>query len=249
MKEEPKKIYVYKMTVDNGGAPCVYRGQLSLAICKPEIRRMAEKGSIIFGFAAKKLSSDERLIYIAVVKEKLSNGDYYLGDLGYENRPDCIYKLGNDGKTAKRKKNAKYHAKSDERKRDVGMKFEKADVLLSEDFRYFGKNGNANYKGKYPKIKLVVAKLKQGHRVNHDKELHDELLRLQEETWQKYPKRKKLGNPTTSDRSGVCNRPNPSASCEGGFVSPKSLAIRATREPKILGTLVPCRKPRATSAA
>lgn len=32
------KIYFYKLTADNGGAPCVQDGLLSLAICKPMIR-------------------------------------------------------------------------------------------------------------------------------------------------------------------------------------------------------------------
>jgi len=211
MKRE-SKIYVYKMTTDNGGAPCVWRGQLSLAICKPEIRRMAEAGSIIFGFGSNKRNYDERLLYIAVVTEKPHIGDYYRKKR-YAKRLDCIYKLGKDGKTAKRKKTARYHTKSDERKRDVGMKFEKANVLLSTDFRYFGKNGPHDYKEEYKAIGKVVKRLKQGHRVNHNKNLRDQLLRLKHKMWRKYPKRKKLGNPTTSDRTGVCNHPDPSTSC------------------------------------
>ena len=212
MEQEPR-IYVYKMCVDNGGAPCVWRGRLSLAICKGVIRRKAGVGSIIFGFAAKELSRDERLLYIAVVTEKPPIGDYYRNSR-YAKRPDCIYKLGEDKKTAERRKTAKYHTESDERKRDVGMEFEGANVLLSDNFRYFGENGNADYKEKYPKIEVVVESLKQGHRVNHCENLRDELLHLKQEIWQKYPKRKKLGNPTTSDRRGICNHPNPSISCQ-----------------------------------
>ena len=49
------KVYVYKLTVDNGGAPCVVSGRLSLAICKPIIRKVALEGSWIFGFAADSL--------------------------------------------------------------------------------------------------------------------------------------------------------------------------------------------------
>jgi len=45
------QIYFYKLTVDDGGAPCAERGLLSLAICKPMIRRTAQKGDLIFGFA------------------------------------------------------------------------------------------------------------------------------------------------------------------------------------------------------
>jgi hypothetical protein len=35
------KIYIYKLTSDDGGAPCVRDGILSLAICKPWIRSVA----------------------------------------------------------------------------------------------------------------------------------------------------------------------------------------------------------------
>ena len=62
-------IYVYKIVADNGGAPCVRNNLLSLAICKPKIRRTAGKGSFIFGFGGKEYK--ERLIYIARVTAKL----------------------------------------------------------------------------------------------------------------------------------------------------------------------------------
>src|SRR5579885_3415313 len=47
-----RKIYIYKLTSDDGGAPCVHDGVLSLAICKPRIRSVAKEGTIILGFAA-----------------------------------------------------------------------------------------------------------------------------------------------------------------------------------------------------
>ena len=49
------KIYIYKMTVDDGGAPCLRDGILSLAICKPAIRSAAEPGSLVLGFAGNEL--------------------------------------------------------------------------------------------------------------------------------------------------------------------------------------------------
>lgn len=33
-----QRVYIYKLTGDDGGAPCVCDGILSLAICKPAIR-------------------------------------------------------------------------------------------------------------------------------------------------------------------------------------------------------------------
>lgn len=65
------RFFFYKLTVDNDGAPCVVDGLLSLAICKPMIRRTAFPGDLIFGFAANSLHADNRLIYIARVTEKI----------------------------------------------------------------------------------------------------------------------------------------------------------------------------------
>ena len=44
-----QKVYVYKIVVHNGGTPCVHDMQLSLAICKPAIRRAAQPGDLIYG--------------------------------------------------------------------------------------------------------------------------------------------------------------------------------------------------------
>jgi hypothetical protein len=88
--KEPK-IYFYKLRADDGGAPCTQNGLLSLAICKPTIRRKASEGDLIFGFAADKLCPDNGLIYIAWVKLKLCNGQYYK-DARYAHRGDCIYR-------------------------------------------------------------------------------------------------------------------------------------------------------------
>jgi hypothetical protein len=41
--------YVYKLTVDDGGAPCTDGGLLTLAICKPGIRTHAGVGDFICG--------------------------------------------------------------------------------------------------------------------------------------------------------------------------------------------------------
>ena len=71
------RIYFYKLTSDNGGAPCVQDRLLSLAICKPKIRMNAQPGDLIFGFAANSLYSDNRLIYIAQISERVCDGTYY----------------------------------------------------------------------------------------------------------------------------------------------------------------------------
>src|SRR5438874_843162 len=138
-------IYVYKLIADNGGAPCVWRNILSLAICKPMIRRVAGKGALVFGFGGKKFS--ERLIYIAEVTNQLGPGEYYQRE-EYSNRPDCIYT--DVGGEPQRKPGARFHATSDERWRDVGSNFQRGYVLLSDDFRYLGGEGTDEYKHEFP---------------------------------------------------------------------------------------------------
>jgi hypothetical protein len=60
-----QNIYLYKMTRDSGCAPCVDNDILSLAICKPVIRRVAKEGDIIFGFGAANMQA--KLVYIKTV--------------------------------------------------------------------------------------------------------------------------------------------------------------------------------------
>jgi Nucleotide modification associated domain 2 len=150
-----QSLYVYKVVADTGGAPCIWRGTLSLAICKPKIRHTARKGDLIFGFGGK--TYGERLLYIAEVTEKPEVGDYYQAPR-FAARPDCIYKDKNG--VPERKPSARFHAETDERQKDVGMKFEKAFVLLSDDFRYFGVNGTDSYKQKFPSVKILIEELK-----------------------------------------------------------------------------------------
>jgi hypothetical protein len=60
-----EELYFYKVRHDDGGAPCVADGLLSLAICKPRTRSTANVDDWIFGFGSK--SSGEPLIYVAEV--------------------------------------------------------------------------------------------------------------------------------------------------------------------------------------
>ncbi len=207
MAKAEEDIYIYKVVADIGGAPCVAHDLLSLAICKPKIRKNAEPGSLIFGFGGKKYG--ERLLYIACVTDKPEPGDYYR-ERQYSKRADCIYRAVNG--TAQRKRNARYHFKTDERRSDVGLHFENGFVLLSTDFRYFGANGTTEYKAQFPRIHAMVTKLKRGHRRNHSPALRAELLELKTDVWKQY-RRRKLGAPTEEASGLRCNTDSPSAAC------------------------------------
>ena len=79
-------LYCYKMTWDTESAPNPHYGVLTLAICKPTIRRCAKIGDWISGWTAKTVhgknnklySFDEpKLIYLAKIKEKLTFAEYW----------------------------------------------------------------------------------------------------------------------------------------------------------------------------
>jgi len=201
-----ERIYFYKLTADSGGAPCVERGLLSLAICKPIIRKKANEGDLIFGFAASSLHLDNRLIYIARVTKVARNGEYFTSRK-YARRGDCIYAL--DATRFVWRSGALHHGPKD-MVHDLGRPpdYPRANVLLSEDFRYFGKAGGDDYKRRFPRVKYAVEHLGQGFRVHHSQALRQELLHMASWVWQRAP-RKVMGQPTSAPSRRICHRARP----------------------------------------
>ena len=94
------RTYLYKLTSDRGGAPCAIpptaheQALLTLAICKPAIRRTAQPGDRILGITSHSLAHSDgyplnSVIYAAIVREGLDARDYF--SPSYTHRPDCIY--------------------------------------------------------------------------------------------------------------------------------------------------------------
>lgn len=204
------RVYFYKLTADSGGAPCVQKGLLSLAICKPMIRSSAGCGDLIFGFAALSLRpSDNRLIYAAHITGKLCNGEYYK-NRRYAQRGDCIYRF-RAGRFMWRKA-ALYHGPND-LVHDLGHhpKYPRANVLLSTDFRYFGKAATDRYKSKFPRVKRALENLGQGHRIRHDPDLFADLLGMKKWVWRS-TRDKVAGPPSSAPSRRSCLRGR--SSCE-----------------------------------
>jgi hypothetical protein len=182
------RFYVYKMTVDNGGAPCIQQGVLSLAICKPRIRKTAKKGDVVFGFAANQLGdavANNALIYVAEVTDSVRGEEYY-SRKKFSRRPDCIYEW--NGMYFSRRKGAKFHNNKDDLKHDLGVYpgYIKAQILLSEKFRYFREESPITLRTrtqKFPCLSRLIGSLTQGERVNHPSELRAELERLLALVW------------------------------------------------------------------
>lgn len=171
------RIYVYKLTTDDGGAPCIAKGLLSLCICKPRIRSTARKEDFLIGVAANSLDPHNHLIYVARITDKKTSGAYFR-EPQYRDRADCIY-AWRDGGYVERA-GARYHGSPNDLKHDLGPPpdYARANTLLSRDFRYFGDEGTADYKRLFPRVARLVATLGRGHRVNHSLALEGELLAL-----------------------------------------------------------------------
>jgi Nucleotide modification associated domain 2 len=201
------RIYFYKLTADAGVAPCVKRGLLSLAICKPIVRSTANGGDLIFGFAANSLHRDNPLIYAARVTRKLCNGEYYK-DSRYASRRDCIYRFQSDHFVRRKHPlHDKLHDGPNDLVHDLGNhpEYRRANVLLSTDFRYFGKAGSDKYKSKFPAVRKAVESLGQGHRVQLDTAVRDELLAMKDWVWRNN-RSKVSGPPTSAPSRRTCHR-------------------------------------------
>jgi hypothetical protein len=194
-------IYVYKLTTDNGGAPCIHDNLLSLSICKPRIRMDAEQGDWIVGFGgSSKPDMRERLIYIARVTKVVSNGDYYAQE-EYRHRPDCIYRRKGTG--YEYVQGSRFHEPGD-LEHDLGSResnYERARNLLSSQFVYFGGNREPSIE----KVMCIYRGLPRDFLKDH---LADSRARLEEfiaEIVAQYGYGVH-GRPTHGDCSAKCNQ-------------------------------------------
>lgn len=157
------RIYYYILAVDDGFAPCVENGVLTLAICKPAIRRTAIEGDWIIGISPKE--DGHKLCYAAQVTSKIPGQRYYTQEMSNK-RGDSIYSF--DGTRFSLRKRRKVHNDED-RKRDVGKfpDYQNAFVLKSsrKSFWYYGNNARSISSTQYPALNHRLNRLQQGHRV------------------------------------------------------------------------------------
>lgn len=83
------RLYTYRETYDTGFAPNPFHGVLTLANCKPAIRRTAEVGDWVAAFTAKNVrngkqeviyrgkSGEEKVVWIGRVTKKLTYAEYW----------------------------------------------------------------------------------------------------------------------------------------------------------------------------
>lgn len=91
------KLFSYKMTHDTGFAPNPFGHTLTLATCKPMIRRAKHEGQWVAGFTSGALTGDrvgeERLVYLMRVGEKRHLRDYF-SDPRFQDKIPDMDKLG-----------------------------------------------------------------------------------------------------------------------------------------------------------
>lgn len=104
------KVWTYVIAVDAGAAPNFQRPATTLTVCKPRIRKHAEKGNLVLAFNGKKLSPQEphSVCWAGIVSEKILLRDYWRdrrfklkrpgGQQRESERPDNIYKPMGSGR-------------------------------------------------------------------------------------------------------------------------------------------------------
>ena len=171
------RTYLYKLTSDRGGAPCALPpgpGEdplLTLAICKPAIRRTAHPGDRILGITSHALAHRDgyplgAVIYAAVVREGLDARDYFAPASPFVARPDCIYAFHQANGTAAHTGRSNLHRDERHILKDLGSYpyYRNGRVLLSADFRYFGPAA-VRIPARLHLLAQAAETLGQGHRV------------------------------------------------------------------------------------
>ncbi len=170
---KPMRTYLYKLTSDRGGAPCAIAAPepfLTLAICKPAIRRTAQPGDRILGITSHSLANRESyplnsVIYAAIVKDGVEARDYFAAG-EFAHRPDCIYEFHQQNGRAAHTGLSNLHSDEKHILKDLGTYpfYRNGRILMCQDFRYFGA-GAVRIPERLHLLCVASETLGQGHRV------------------------------------------------------------------------------------
>ena len=158
------KLFSYCIPVDDGAAPNPFWGVCTLNICKPVIRRIAQKGDWILGTGSKEFGFENRVVYAMEVTQTLTMQDYDIycksslvkkipnwKGRNYKSRVgDCIYDFSVNPPLIRQSVHDEQN-----RIRDLGGK----NTLLSDHFYYFGDDPEP-----LPEDLLPIVRQGQGHK-------------------------------------------------------------------------------------
>lgn len=148
---------------------------LTLAVCKPAIRRTARAGDYLVGIGSNTWYPG-KLIYVAQIEQPIAGAVYYQKNGPYWTRHDCIYEfLGGTNYRWLSRGGRRVHDPAvmpGQKNRDVGQcrGRSNARVLPSRRFAYFGRDladNSAAIWAMYPHILATVKSLQQSHLVHH----------------------------------------------------------------------------------
>lgn len=156
------RIYRYILTSDTGMAPCIDAGMVSLATCKPVIRRCAGSGDWVIGFLASPAPSG-MVAWAGRVSRSVPIADY---EREFRGRSDAVYRETPGGLFRRLRRD--YHAQPGQMETDLSgpaLLFDPASTW------YFGDRPQM-----LPDALSHLAAHGQGHRVNGVAQ--DDLARL-----------------------------------------------------------------------
>ena len=146
---QTSRVFSYIVVHDTGFSPNPFHGLLTLACCKPLIRRTANVGDIIVGLS----SRSERIVYATQVAEVIGFEEYW-ADPRYQARrpvmdsPQIVYRAGDniyEPVAGGYRQLPSFHSNRDGSE-DVGLKrtdLSGNHVLVCERFTYWGRSGPA----------------------------------------------------------------------------------------------------------
>lgn len=150
------RIYRYILRSDKGMAPCIEGGIVTLATCKPRIRKGAAAGDWVLGFYPRPFERG-MLAWAGRIMRKLDVGNY---EREFRGRCDAVYRLQNDGTF--RRLNPDYHPHPNDIRKDLS-----ASVLIFDEAAtwYFGDAPHL-----LPPQLMHLQACGQGHRVSGSSE-------------------------------------------------------------------------------
>lgn len=107
------RLFRYILAYDGGRAPCVDNNLVTLATCKPQIRRGARVGDWVAGFMPRPHKRGE-LVYAGRVAEVVKWPEY---TDRFPDRIDAVYSVTNDG--AVERLDPSYHDNADAQRKDL----------------------------------------------------------------------------------------------------------------------------------
>jgi len=177
LQQDKRRTYLYKLTSDRGGAPCAATADagehplLTLAICKPAIRRTAQSGDRIVGITSHALARREgyplcAVIYACIVADGVDARNYFAPAGPFRGRPDCIYEFHQQNGRAAHTGRSNLHRSETNLVKDLGRYpfYRNGRVLLAHDFRYFGPAA-VRLPERLHLLNAAAESLGQGHRV------------------------------------------------------------------------------------